>query len=66
MFGMGYAIDAVFIDKDWRVVGLTEEIKPGQVSAIFKNALSCLELPAGTISATTTALGDQIEMRKPV
>lgn len=62
MFGMTYAIDAVFMDRSGSVVGLVNAIKPGQVSAAFKGATSCLELPAGTISDTTTAIGDTIEI----
>lgn len=64
MFGMTYAIDAVFVDRALCVVGLVEAIKPGQVSAIFRNAAGCLELPVGTISASGTTLGDSLETRE--
>jgi len=63
MIGMGYAIDAVFLDRDWRVVGLLEAIKPGQVSKVYSAARSCLELPTGTISATSTQIDDVVEMQ---
>ena len=49
MFGMAYPIDAVFLDRDGIVVGLAENIQPGQVSSYFKTAAGCLELPAGLI-----------------
>jgi uncharacterized membrane protein (UPF0127 family) len=62
MFGMSYAIDAVFIDAQSAVVGLVEAIKPGQLSPMFRKAKACLELPAGTISGTGTKLGDKIEL----
>ncbi len=62
MFGMAYAIDAVFLDKDGLVVGLVENIQPGQVSAYFKSACGCLELPVGTVASTGTTVGDQVEM----
>lgn len=61
MFGMKYAIDAVFINKDLKVVGLCNNIRPGQISALFASAHSCLELPAGIISDTDTVVGDEIE-----
>jgi uncharacterized protein len=60
MFGMQYAIDALFVDKSGAVVGVVENIGPNKVSPYFKSALACLELPAGTISDTGTQLGDLI------
>lgn len=65
MFGMSYAIDAVFMDRSGVVVGLIESISPGKISRAFGNARSCLELPAGTIGATGTEIGDLIELREP-
>ncbi len=58
--GMSYAIDAVFLDKKQIVVGLSENLKPWQFSAIYWRAHSCLELPAGTIIDNGVALGDQL------
>ena len=61
MMGMKYAIDAVFLDREGTVVGLVEAIKPGAISSCFAGARSCLELPAGTIAMSKTALGDRLE-----
>lgn len=63
MFGMKYAIDVVFVDKQGLVVGLVESISPGQMSKLFSKAHACLELPSGVIRDTGTSLGDQIETR---
>src|SRR5262249_29130839 len=52
MFGMSYAIDAVFLDKGMKVVGVVHSIQPGQVSSVFKSARGCLELPAGLLHQT--------------
>lgn len=60
MIGMTYAIDALFLDEDFRVVGIVDDIQPMQVSKLFKEAHCCLELPSGTISSTGTKLGDQV------
>lgn len=60
MFGMKYAIDALFIDKNGLVVGLVHSIKPGALSKVYGKARGCLELPAGTLNAGGTALGDRI------
>lgn len=62
MFWMRFAIDVVFFDKDWQVVGLVRQIKPWRISPFFKAAESCLELPPGVIAATGTEVGDRIAM----
>lgn len=60
MIGMAYAIDALFLDDDFKVVGIVDDIKPMQVSKAFSKATACLELPSGTISSTGTQIGDQL------
>lgn len=60
MIGMAYGIDAIFLDDDYKVIGLVENIQPMQVSKVYKQATACLELPSGTISSTGTQLGDQL------
>jgi uncharacterized membrane protein (UPF0127 family) len=62
MFGMKFALDAVFVDKQSRVVGVVESIAPGQISKYFPNANACFELPPGTIADTNTKVGDQVEV----
>lgn len=63
MFGMKYAIDALFIDKNGLVVGLVHSIKPGALSKVYGKAAACLELPAGTLSESGTVLGDKIAFK---
>lgn len=65
MFGMKFAIDVIFIDNSWQVVGLVENIAPGKVSRIYPSARACIEVPVGTISGTNTQLGDQLRFEKP-
>lgn len=60
MFGMHYAIDVVFLDRAYNVVGLVQDIEPGKMSKVYGKARSALELPSGTIAATGTALGDRL------
>jgi len=64
MFGMKFAIDAVFVDKNGVVVGILEDFAPGKLSRIFGKAESCLEIPAGTVKRTGTTLGDVISKQK--
>jgi len=61
MFGMKYAIDAVFLDRAGSVVGVVRALPPGAVSRFYRAAEGCLELPAGTIEATGTQVGDTVE-----
>jgi uncharacterized protein len=61
--GMRFKFDAVFLDKNLRVVHLVREMRPWRISKMVFSAHSVLELPAGLISQTTTQLGDQFEMR---
>ena len=64
MFGMRFAIDAIFVDRAGIVVGLVKDLQPGQMSGYFWRAHGCLELPAGTITATKTALGDKLTFKE--
>ena len=61
MFFMRFAIDVIFVDRNDKVVGLVERIRPFTMSRIFWQANRALELPAGCISQTHTALGDQLD-----
>lgn len=65
-FGMRFIFDAIFLDKNLRVVHLVREVKPWRATKMVFSAHSVLEIPAGLISQTTTELGDQFEMRRGV
>ncbi|MGH9486122.1 MAG: DUF192 domain-containing protein [Terriglobales bacterium] len=60
MLGMRYAIDAVYVDRQNRVVHVQPELQPWTVGAVRKDAASVLELPAGAIARTQTQVGDEI------
>ncbi len=49
MIGMKFPIDVIFMDRDYRVVGLLESIQPGETGPLIENARLAVELPAGTI-----------------
>jgi uncharacterized membrane protein (UPF0127 family) len=63
-FWMKFVFDAIFLDRDLRVVHLVREMKPWRVSKIKFRAKSVLELPAGVIARSGTELGDVFEMRR--
>lgn len=56
---MRFRFDAVFMDRELRVVGLAEDIPPWRVRAA-KGTRNILELRAGEISRTGVAIGDQL------
>src|SRR5579859_3954074 len=56
---MRFRFDAVFMDRELRVVGLAEQIPPWRVRAA-RGARNILELAAGEISRTGLAIGDQL------
>jgi uncharacterized membrane protein (UPF0127 family) len=60
MYGMGFAIDVVFLDADDRVVALHRNLMPGAQSLRHPAARRVLELPAGMLRRTGTREGDRI------
>jgi len=64
MFGMKYAIDAIFVDRQLVVVEILHAIQPGKASKLYSRAHSCLELPAGRAKETSTEVGDQLSFSK--
>jgi uncharacterized membrane protein (UPF0127 family) len=58
-FGMRFAIDAVFLDKNYRVVGLRENLRPGAMASV-KSAKCVLELKAGEINKHQIKVGEQL------
>lgn len=62
-FGMKFPIDVVFLSKTKKVLKVRPNMVRGRMS-ISLRAHSVLELPAGTLEATGTAAGDQLQFEK--
>jgi hypothetical protein len=62
-FGMQFPIDLVYLDRRNRVVKTRSHVRPWRLSACL-SAHSIVELPAGTIHATLTRVGDTLELRE--
>lgn len=60
--GMSFAIDVLFLDRTGCIVHLIPAMPPLRCSPLVARAVDVLELPAGTIARTHTAVGDQIEL----
>ncbi len=63
-FFMKFPFDAVFLDKNLKVVHLIREMKAWRISPLVFSAHSVLEVPAGITQQTATRIGDQFEMRE--
>ena len=62
MFFMRFPIDVVFVDKDYKVVGIELALKPWHMSKLYKTARYALELPAGKAHTTGITVGDLLEL----
>jgi len=60
--GMRFSIDAVFLDKRNVVIKVKKNLLPNRITALALRAVSVLELPAGTLTATDTRIGDTVEI----
>jgi uncharacterized protein len=56
-FFMRFPIDAVFLDRDWRVVGISGDVAPWRTAG-RKGAKAVLELPAGESARRGLRPGD--------
>jgi uncharacterized membrane protein (UPF0127 family) len=63
---MRYLFDAVFINRDGKVLHTIERMKPNRMSRHVFGARAVLELPAGTIEATGTIRGDVLRITDKV
>ncbi len=57
---MGYPMDAVYVAEDGEVLACVEEMAPYRFGPIKRGCRMVVELPAGTIRHTGTAVGDRI------
>jgi uncharacterized membrane protein (UPF0127 family) len=67
-FFMRVPIDVLFVDRADRVVGLREAMPPSRPFAGVSplRGRYVIEMPAGVIAATATAVGDQLVLMPPV
>lgn len=60
--GMLFTIDVILVDRNLRVVGLRELVRPFSIAGPNFRAESVIELPAHTIFKSGTEIGDQLEI----
>lgn len=59
-FLMQFPIDVVFLDRENRIVATVENLRPQRLTKLLPRARAVLELPAGAISASRSAVGNQV------
>jgi len=65
MKDMLFPIDIIWIDSDWRVIDITENISPDTYPELFSPqspAQHVLEVPAGNTKQLNIVIGDQLEL----
>lgn len=53
---MKFPIDELYLDKDWKIVGVEEKLVPEKIGKFFSNAVSVIELESGSTFRTLGAL----------
>ena len=59
---MRFSFDAVFLDKDLRVIATYSDFKPFRISKFHKKSKYVLELPKGTVKKLKINLFDKFEI----
>ena len=60
--GMGYPIDALYLDKTLRVLRIDHSIPPGKIMPQQRGAKHVLELPDGSAKRRALSAGDTLEV----
>ena len=63
MLFMRFPIDVLYVDKSLQVIGLHHTLRPWRLGAFHLRSRFVVELPAGTLAATGTQLGDQLAVQ---
>ena len=63
MLFMGFPIDVLYVDSALKVIGLHHTLRPWRFGRIHLRSRFVIELPAGTLSATGTEVGDQLQVQ---
>ena len=59
-YGMGFEFDAIYLNRRYEVIHIIERMRPNQRGPILKGAYAVLELPSGSVAATSTMIGDRL------
>ena len=60
MLGMKYAIDVIYLNKNGKVVAISEHLPPNSLGPVYFQSQSVIELPTGAVAVSGTKVGDEI------
>ena len=60
--GMQCVIDAVFVDRTWRIVAMRPHLRPGRVLFPVIGAWGVVECAEGTLDRAGLSIGDQLQL----
>lgn len=63
-FGMAFAIDVLYVSKAWRVVAVSENLRPGRIDRPVPRAWFVVELAAGAIRDAGLKVGHRLEIQE--
>lgn len=61
---MAFPIDVLYLDREGRILSITQEMLPGRVGPLVRGCRQVLELPAGSISRSDLQKGQIVELGK--
>jgi uncharacterized membrane protein (UPF0127 family) len=60
-FFMNYTIDVLYLDKNYKILAIDEEMKPGRIGKIRNNAVAVVELSKGKVKEKDIKVGQAVE-----
>ena len=66
MFFMAIPLDVIHVDRTGRIVKILHGIKPWRLGPLVPTSRWVIEIPAGTVQATGTQVGDLVELVEEV
>jgi uncharacterized membrane protein (UPF0127 family) len=63
-FFMKFPIDVLYLNKDWKIVGLEEQLQPGKIGRNVPGAVSVIELESGSIQKNSIKEGQIVKLLK--
>jgi uncharacterized membrane protein (UPF0127 family) len=62
-FGMGFAIDVLYVGRDGRIVACAENLRPGRIDRPVLRSRWVVEMAAGGVRHHGLKVGDVLEVR---
>ena len=61
--GMSFPIDVLYVNKRWRIVAVSENLRPGRIDRPVFHAWFVVEMAAGAIRQAGVKVGDRLEVQ---